>query len=78
MHSCPHYTECVLQHLQPIISVDATHLKSCYNGTIYIYSGLTGTEEAYFWLLASGEAMKILFHGTFSICYLLKHAHVSG
>ena len=44
---CPHYTEHVLQHLQPVISMDATHLKSCYKGTIYICSGLTGTEEAY-------------------------------
>ena len=30
-----------------IICVDAAHLKSCYKGTIYIYSGLTGNEEAY-------------------------------
>ena len=42
---CPHYTECILQHLWPVISLDPAHLKSC--GTIYIYSGLTGTEEAY-------------------------------
>ena len=34
---CPRYTEYVLQHLWPVISVDAAHLKSCYKGTIYIY-----------------------------------------
>ena len=38
---CPHYTECVLQHSCPVISMDAAHLKSCYKGTIYIYSQLT-------------------------------------
>ena len=45
----PHYTEHVLQHLWPVISMDAAHLKSCYKGTISIYSGLTGTEQAYIW-----------------------------
>ena len=49
---CPHYTECILQHLQPVISMDASYLKSCYKGAIYIYSGLTGAEEAY--ILAFG------------------------
>ena len=49
---CPHCTEHVLQHLQPVILMDAAHLKSCYKGTISIYSGLTGTEEAY--ILAFG------------------------
>ena len=44
---CPHCTECVSQHSQPVISVDATHLKSCYEGTMYIYSGFTGNEQAY-------------------------------
>ena len=36
---CPHYIEHVLQHLCLVFSVDAAHLKSCYTGTIYIYSG---------------------------------------
>ena len=75
---CLYYTECLTTFLQPVISVDAAHLKSCYKGTIYIYSGLTGTEEAYILALVSGEEMKILFHGTLSIHYLLKHGHVSG
>ena len=75
---CLHFAECVLQHLWPVIFVDGAHLKLCYKGTIYIYSGSTGTEEAYILVLASGEVMKLLFHGTFSIYNLLKHAHVSG
>ena len=33
---CQCYTECVLKHFHPIISVDAAHLKSCYEGMIYI------------------------------------------
>ena len=37
----------------PMISVDATHLKSAYKGTIGIYSGLTGNDEAY--ILAFGS-----------------------
>ena len=38
--------------MHPVISVDAAHLKSAYKGTIFIYSGLTGNEEAY--ILAFG------------------------
>ena len=49
---CSHYTEHVLQHLWPVISMNAAHLKSCYKGTIYIYSGWTGTEDSY--ILAFG------------------------
>ena len=53
MFICPHYTEHVLQHFHPIISVDAAHLKSCYKGTTtYIYMCLTGNDEAY--ILAFG------------------------
>ena len=29
---CPAYTECVLQHLQPVISMDAAHLSHVTNG----------------------------------------------
>ena len=31
----------------PMISVNAALLTSAYKGTIYIYSGLTGDDEAY-------------------------------
>ena len=48
---CPYYTEHVLKHFHPIISVDAAHLKSGYKEMMYIYS-LTGNEEAY--ILAFG------------------------
>ena len=48
---CLHYTEHVLQHLWPVISMDAAHLKSCYKGTICIYSRFTGTEEAHIFTL---------------------------
>ena len=33
--------------MHSVISVDAAHLKSAYKGTIFIYSGLTGNDEAY-------------------------------
>ena len=36
----------------PVIFVNAAHLKSAYKGTIFIYSGLTGHDEAY--ILAFG------------------------
>ena len=49
---CLHYTECVLQHLCPVISVDPAQLTLCQKGTINIYAGLTGNEEAY--ILALG------------------------
>ena len=38
--------------MHPIISVDAAHLKSAYEGMIFIYSGSTGNDEAY--ILAFG------------------------
>ena len=31
----------------PVILVDAAHHKSAYKGTLFIYSGLTGNDEAY-------------------------------
>ena len=49
---CPTYTDKVLSYMHPVISVDAAHLKSAYKGTIFIYSGLTGSDEAY--ILAFG------------------------
>ena len=58
---CLHYTECVLQHLCLVISVDAAHLKSGYKGTIYIYSGLTGNEEAYISDFVSWDIFNMLF-----------------
>ena len=33
-------------HVCPVIPVDAAHLQSCYKGMIFIYSGLTGNDEA--------------------------------
>ena len=40
-----------VQHIQscmdPVISIDAAHLKSAYRGTIFIHLGLTGNEGAY-------------------------------
>ena len=47
---CPRYTDKVLYHMHPVISVDAAHLKSAYKGTIFI--SLTGNNEAY--ILAFG------------------------
>ena len=42
-----------VQHIQiNVISIDATHLKSAYEGMIFIHSGLTGNDEAY--ILAFG------------------------
>ena len=38
--------------MHPVISVDAAHVKSAYKGTIFIYSRLTGSDEAY--ILAFG------------------------
>ena len=38
--------------MHPVISIDAAHLKSVYKGTIFVYSGLTGHDEAY--ILAFG------------------------
>ena len=32
---CPRYTDKVLSHMHPVISVDAAHLKSAYKGTIF-------------------------------------------
>ena len=37
----------MLAHVHPVISVDAAHLKSCYKGTISIYSGLTGNDDVH-------------------------------
>ena len=34
------------QYMCPVISVDAAHLKSVYKGILFIYSGLTGNDEA--------------------------------
>ena len=44
---CPGYTDKVLSHTHPLISIDAAHLKSAYKETIFNYSGLTGNDEAY-------------------------------
>ena len=33
--------------MHPVISIDAAHLMSPYKGMIFIYSGLTGNDEAY-------------------------------
>ena len=41
-----------MSHMYAGISIDATHLKSLYKGTIFIYSGLTGNDEVY--ILAFG------------------------
>ena len=41
------YTDQVPSYRNPIISVDAAHLNSAYKGMIFIYSGLTGNDEAY-------------------------------
>ena len=38
--------------MHPVIWVDAAHLKSAYKGTRFIYSGLTGNDQAY--ILAFG------------------------
>ena len=35
-----------MAHVHPVISVDVADLKSCYKGIIFIYSGLTGNDEA--------------------------------
>ena len=43
----PTYMDQVLSYMCPIISINAAHLKSAYQGTIFIYSGLTGNDEAY-------------------------------
>ena len=56
--ACPAFTDKVLSYMNPVISVDAAHLKSAYKGTIFIYSGLTGSDEAYilvFWIRARSE-----------------------
>ena len=45
---CPAYMEKVLSYMHPVILVDAAHLKSAYKGTIFIYSGLTGNDKAFF------------------------------
>ena len=52
VYVCPAYTDKVLLYMDPVISVDAAHLKLAYKGTIFIYSGLTGNDEAY--ILAFG------------------------
>ena len=44
---CPRYTDKVLSYMHPVILVDVAHLKLAYKGTIFIYSGLTGNDEAY-------------------------------
>ena len=49
---CPAYTDKVFSYMHPVISVDAAHLKSAYKGTLFIYLGLTGFDEAY--ILAFG------------------------
>ena len=38
--------------MHPVISIDAAHLKLAHTGTIFIYSGMTGNDEAY--ILAFG------------------------
>ena len=38
--------------MHPVISVNAAHLKSASKGTVFIFSGLTGNDEAY--ILAFG------------------------
>ena len=42
----------VLAYMYPIISINVAHLKSAYQGTIFIYLGLTGNDEVY--ILAFG------------------------
>ena len=49
---CPAYTDKVLSYMHPVILVDAAHLKSAYKGTIFIYTSLTGNDQAY--ILAFG------------------------
>ena len=49
---CPDHTDKVLSYMHPVTSVDAAHLKLAHKGTIFIYSGLSGSDEAY--ILAFG------------------------
>ena len=49
---CPTYMDKVLSYMCLVNSVDAAHLNLAYKGTIFIYSGLTGNDEAY--ILAFG------------------------
>ena len=44
---CLPYTGHIEAHCHPIVSADAAHLMSCYNSTIFIYSGVTGADESY-------------------------------
>ena len=46
LYVCPEYTDQLVTHDHPLILVDVAHLKSCYKGTILIYSGLTGNHQS--------------------------------
>ena len=59
--------------MHPVIAVNAAHLKSAYKGTIFIYPGLTGNDEAYiFWHLELVVEMKTTELGIHSIHCLQK------
>ena len=61
------YTDQVLLYMHAVISVDAAHLKLTYKGTIFIYSGLTGNNEAYilaFGISGGNEDSSIWKHST--------------
>jgi len=41
--------------MQPVISMDATHLKSKYKGCLYTYSGLTANNETYIYTFGAAH-----------------------
>ena len=43
----PDYMDKILAHFYPVILLDAAHLQSHYNGTIFIYLGFSGYHEVY-------------------------------
>ena len=71
------YTDQVLLYMHAVISVDAAHLKLAYKGTIFIYSGLTGNNEAYilaFGISGGNEDNRIWKHSTNCVQWLV-HIH---
>ena len=59
-----------------VILVDAAHLKLAYKGTTFIYSGLTGNDEAYIMAFGIVEGMKTTELGIHSTNGLQRLVHL--
>jgi hypothetical protein len=63
---CPNFMNESLLYVQPVMSLDATHLKSKHKGVMYLSTVKTGLNEYIQLHYPSNEEMKAMMDGNYS------------